>query len=495
MSQSLSDSSETSSLEFEDLLPATFSAPSSKKLHNVFHVPRLIKESAKKKSRNKLIFGASLETAVQLSQLSDNIQLPCVFRYCIQHMEMYGLLHYGIYKYHGNKSVIYTYKQYFDQLDDVVFDSDDHINVAALLKLYLRSLPERILTKELSLIFDHACSISYDKMKFSTIRSLLKRLPNQNFLILSWTIVHIGNVIRNGESNGATLENMVGVFSDVLHIGTKLLHLLLKFYKIFFKKSTIVLFDKLSTRYEFSKSLQNMSDVQDLTFMLQERENQLVELRDYLSKNENQTKSDQIWSLQREATDIKQRITELEKQIEIKNQESSNFCSNCNQLKFSNAYIVLSNSHLKSFEQKLKIYPKLDECSIENERLINLVAELKKSLDVKHVQIKSLKEKIAVLTLKKKTLPKKKILKIELNRMIEKNQQLKKQNINLKVLNFKIIDLLNKKLADYTESGQPYSYGNFTNYQNSVSNYHPKNALIVVAKCNEFNIKFTILNS
>ncbi|OMJ08207.1 putative Rho-type GTPase-activating protein 2 [Smittium culicis] len=97
------------------------------------------------------IFGLSLKESVEKSQLIPNIMLPAVVIRCIEYLELHGLKEVGIYRVSGSYKTVNTLKSMFTpgrDIDFKVLHLDIH-SVSTLLKMYLRELPESILTDNL----------------------------------------------------------------------------------------------------------------------------------------------------------------------------------------------------------------------------------------------------------------------------------------------------------------------------------------------------------
>jgi hypothetical protein len=89
---------------------------------NIGSLTQKIKNKLKKDSA---VFGATLEVAVQRSPLgTDHIELPTVFRQCIDFLEEHGINHQGIYRLPGVKSKVEELKSHFDKgLFDILVSS------------------------------------------------------------------------------------------------------------------------------------------------------------------------------------------------------------------------------------------------------------------------------------------------------------------------------------------------------------------------------------
>ncbi|OMJ26670.1 putative Rho-type GTPase-activating protein 2 [Smittium culicis] len=97
------------------------------------------------------IFGLSLKESVEKSQLIPNIMLPAVVIRCIEYLELHGLKEVGIYRVSGSYKTVNTLKSMFTPGRDIDFKAlhlDIH-SISTLLKMYLRELPESILTDNL----------------------------------------------------------------------------------------------------------------------------------------------------------------------------------------------------------------------------------------------------------------------------------------------------------------------------------------------------------
>ena len=58
----------------------------------------------------QVVFGVSLAVAVERSKCHDGIELPVIFRECIDHIEEHGLSCEGIYRISGVKSKVQSLK-------------------------------------------------------------------------------------------------------------------------------------------------------------------------------------------------------------------------------------------------------------------------------------------------------------------------------------------------------------------------------------------------
>ncbi|KAK4475488.1 hypothetical protein MN116_002537 [Schistosoma mekongi] len=98
--------------------------------------------------------------------------------------------------------------------------------IASVVKHFLRSLPESILTKRLSNVIE---SLTTDNVQFYHNLSVLihQELPVSNRYLLAWIIQHMMHIIDRAGENRMTLANIIIVLSPCLGISHRLLGILL----------------------------------------------------------------------------------------------------------------------------------------------------------------------------------------------------------------------------------------------------------------------------
>merc|ERR1719326_824364 len=140
-----------------------------------------------------VVFGEELDVGVRRSALRDSLPLPAVFRRCVLFVQHHGLTQEGIYRKPASQASLEKLKTAFELAGDLDLHeyfsptpSTNHINTAAsLLKLYLRSLPENILTDQLRPDLTAAANTKADTdSQVAAVRQLLLQLPRCNYLIL-----------------------------------------------------------------------------------------------------------------------------------------------------------------------------------------------------------------------------------------------------------------------------------------------------------------------
>ena len=142
------------------------------------------------------IFGVPLELAVERNRCHDGVQLPVVVRQCINYIEEQGLHVEGIYRSSGVKSKIVKLRTAYSQRQAVDLSTSDPPVVASLLKLFLRELPDPVLTAKLIPSFEEVSKRKSPAQRLEGLRSLLLELPEPNLRLVQWVFVHMGHVIQ-----------------------------------------------------------------------------------------------------------------------------------------------------------------------------------------------------------------------------------------------------------------------------------------------------------
>lgn len=112
---------------------------------------------------DRRVFGVSLADALNRrmrGSLDTSMMIPAVLSKCTAALDAHGLDFEGIFRLSGRASTIEMYKDEFDLGEDVDLSTcEDPHSVAALMKTYLRMLPEPLLTFDLYMPFLEAAGV------------------------------------------------------------------------------------------------------------------------------------------------------------------------------------------------------------------------------------------------------------------------------------------------------------------------------------------------
>uniref|UniRef100_A0A671TMP7 Rho GTPase activating protein 6 n=1 Tax=Sparus aurata TaxID=8175 RepID=A0A671TMP7_SPAAU len=156
-------------------------------------------------------------------------QVPRVVGLCCQHLEKHGLQTLGIFRVGSSKKRVRQLREEFDQGWEVHLDEEHSVHdVAALLKEFLRDMPDPLLTRELYTAFINTILLDYSEQE-SALQLLIFLLPPCNsdtlqrlLCLLSTVAAHADDSIDNeGQEitgNKMTSLNLATIFGpNLLH--------------------------------------------------------------------------------------------------------------------------------------------------------------------------------------------------------------------------------------------------------------------------------------
>ncbi|KAF9461544.1 Rho GTPase activation protein [Collybia nuda] len=162
-------------------------------------------------------FGVDL--AEQMAR--DNAEVPPIVEKCCQAIEKYGMNTQGIYRISGTTSKVANLRQRLDKdLEGVDLDapewSGDINNVTSVLKLWLRDLPDPLLTHTLHQGFIEAAKIENDRLRHIRLHERVNELPDPNYSTLKYFLGHLHRINQNATMNSMSMQNLAIVFGPTL---------------------------------------------------------------------------------------------------------------------------------------------------------------------------------------------------------------------------------------------------------------------------------------
>nr|XP_014345281.1 PREDICTED: rho GTPase-activating protein 6 [Latimeria chalumnae] len=146
-------------------------------------------QSKKQKERDKKL---SLNPIYRL--------VPRLVDSCCQHLEKYGFQTVGIFRVGSSKKRVRQLREEFDRGVDVVLDEEHSVHdVAALLKEFLRDMPDPLLTKELYTAFINTLLLEPEEQLQSALQLLLYLLPPCNCDTLHRILQFLSTVASHAE--------------------------------------------------------------------------------------------------------------------------------------------------------------------------------------------------------------------------------------------------------------------------------------------------------
>lgn len=159
------------------------------------------------------VFGIPLDIVCE----REKQKIPRVVETLLGEIEKRGMEELGLYRVSGSVASVNLLKGQFDSGAHVNMEDSrwyDINTVAGCFKLYLRELPEPILTNQLSAEFiECGKAIIDDEASLGPLYSALRKLPEPNFNLLKRLLRHLGAVAALEEKNKMKTPNLAIVFS------------------------------------------------------------------------------------------------------------------------------------------------------------------------------------------------------------------------------------------------------------------------------------------
>ncbi|KAL0569063.1 Rho GTPase-activating protein [Marasmius crinis-equi] len=151
----------------------------------------------------------------------DDVDVPPIMRKCCDAIEKHGLTSQGIYRLSGTTSKVAKLKQLLDKdLDGVDLDapewSADINNVASVIKMWLRELPEPLMTYGLQPGFVEAAKIENERLRHIRLHERVNELPDPNYATLKYLIGHLHRINQHESLNSMSTGNLAIVFGPTL---------------------------------------------------------------------------------------------------------------------------------------------------------------------------------------------------------------------------------------------------------------------------------------
>ncbi|CAJ0941728.1 unnamed protein product, partial [Mesorhabditis belari] len=142
--------------------------------------------------------------------------VPLIVRLCVRVVEAHGMETVGIYRIPGNTAAVNALKETLNQgFDNLDFNDSrwkDVNVVSSLLKMFLRKLPEPLLTDKLYPFFIDASRMINHAQRLHKLRNLLRKLPRAHYDTLKHLMTHLRAVTMHSEVNKMECRNLALMF-------------------------------------------------------------------------------------------------------------------------------------------------------------------------------------------------------------------------------------------------------------------------------------------
>ncbi|RUS78298.1 hypothetical protein EGW08_013933 [Elysia chlorotica] len=353
------------------------------------------------------IFGVPLAVAVERNRSHDGIELPALVRECIDYIEEFGLACEGIYRMSGVKSKVQHLKDCYNRQEPVHLLEHEPNVVASLLKLFLRELPEPVLTTALMPKFEEASTIKNKQKKVEAFIRVIADLPTCNRLLLSWMIVHMTHVIELAKENKMSLQNVSIVLSPTMQISHRVLNVLFSYVADLFSDVQLRRYVPPLKPAHSKWCLDLPDNLTALEEELAKQESLLNQLHAELhSGKEDPETSEQLWEVQRVVTQLKRKIKMGKKNVELAERRRTNMDA-----KRSSNSSLPSLSAPEELQLDLRPAPAAGETTgeverlleeeyalkLEEEELLAIADELRQKIATEHSEMERLSQEIQEL--------------------------------------------------------------------------------------------------
>ncbi|XP_059419012.1 ralA-binding protein 1-like [Carassius carassius] len=335
------------------------------------------------------IFGAPLAEAVRRTVLYDGIQLPAVFRECVDYIESYGMKCEGIYRVSGMKSKVDELKAAYDREECPCLEEYDPHTVASLLKQYLRELPDNLVSKELVQRFEEACGRPSEAEKLQEFQRLLGEVPTGSRLLLAWLITHMDHVIARETDTKMNIQNISIVLNPTVQIGNRVLYVFFTHVRELF--GDVVLKPVVHPlRWSNMATMPTLPETQEsIKEEIRRQEFLLNRLhRDLQAGVKDLSKEERLWEVQRIVTALKRKLREAKRQ-ECETKIAQEIASLSKE--------DLSKEEMSENEEEVinLLLAQENEILTEQEELISLEQVLRRQIATEKEEIERLRAEIA----------------------------------------------------------------------------------------------------
>ncbi|XP_049741685.1 protein FAM13A isoform X2 [Elephas maximus indicus] len=157
------------------------------------------------------LFGVSLQELHQQGLTENGI--PAIVWNIVEYLTQHGLTQEGLFRVNGNLKVVEQLRLKYESGVHVELGKDgDVCSAASLLKLFLRELPERVITSALHPRFLQLFQDGGNDAQENSLRDLIKELPDAHYCLLKYLCQFLTKVAKHHVQNRMNVHNLATVF-------------------------------------------------------------------------------------------------------------------------------------------------------------------------------------------------------------------------------------------------------------------------------------------
>ncbi|XP_062055850.1 protein FAM13A isoform X3 [Lepus europaeus] len=167
--------------------------------------------SAARDPARQQVFGVSL-LELRRRGLAEH-GVPAVVWSLVEYLTQHGLTQEGLFRVNGNMKAVQRLRLRFESGAPVELGRDGDVCVAAsLLKLFLRELPDGVITSAVQLRLLRLFQGGRSETQESSLRDLLKELPEPHYCLLKYLCHFLRRVAQHHAQNRMNVHNLATVF-------------------------------------------------------------------------------------------------------------------------------------------------------------------------------------------------------------------------------------------------------------------------------------------
>ncbi|XP_046512040.1 protein FAM13A isoform X3 [Equus quagga] len=162
-------------------------------------------------STYKKLFGVSLQDLEQQGLTENGV--PAIVGNIVEYLTKHGLSQEGLFRVNGNVKVVEQLRLQFESGAPVELGRDGDVCAAAsLLKLFLRELPERVITAAVRPRLIRLFQDDRHDAQESRLRDLIRELPDTHYCLLKYLCQFLTEVAKHHVQNRMNVHNLATVF-------------------------------------------------------------------------------------------------------------------------------------------------------------------------------------------------------------------------------------------------------------------------------------------
>uniref|UniRef100_A0A1B0GEC5 Rho-GAP domain-containing protein n=1 Tax=Glossina morsitans morsitans TaxID=37546 RepID=A0A1B0GEC5_GLOMM len=317
------------------------------------------------------VFGVSVSLATERSRCHDGVDIPLVIRDCIDYLQEHALKSEQIYRIEPMKTRLLHYKRLYNNRErQPEIDELDLPMACGLMKLFLRELPEPILTTDLIAQFEEVGSYPQVSRQQEELEQLLELLPSCNKTLLSWILLHFDAVIQHEKWNKMNAQSLAMLLSPPLQMSHRLLVGLLCHCSTMFADVKLIKYVPPLT----ASSPMLPDTPKEIQIELRKQESLLNQIHSEMNAGfVSKKREEQLWEVQRIITQLKRKLRSFEKKQEKSAEELE---ISTNSLGNGTTKFLMTAIQIGSDDESNKTISTANVSSSETNDIVNVVQQL-----------------------------------------------------------------------------------------------------------------------